>query len=221
MRRKLSELLKDCSIHHAGIKPVMHPRLKAVINSQTAVRYLRFLRPVTLDRLELKPVVYGRWVPNVPTHPAHLIISILDARTLTWKDVREVNLPPDPRIAGQGLSQSMTMDEVNAHFASVLKDPPRVIELGGLRTDQTPLWQLAERAGMVLQNTQAQMLASTVEDEIAFGLENLGLARAEIEQRIEASLDRFGLQNYRAHDPRRLSGGEGQRVMLAAMPAKG
>ena len=89
--------------------------------------------------------------------------------------------------------------------------------LNGLRTDQTPLWQLAEQAGMVLQNTQAQMLASTVEDEIAFGLENLGLPHAEIKRRIEENLDRFGLQKYRAHDPRRLSGGEGQRVMLAAM----
>lgn len=92
--------------------------------------------------------------------------------------------------------------------------------LGDWRTDQTPLWQLAERAGMVLQNTQAQMLASTVENEIAFGLENLGLPRADIARRIEENLERFGLQKYRTQDPRRLSGGEGQRVMLAAMLAR-
>ena len=91
------------------------------------------------------------------------------------------------------------------------------VQLDGLRTDETPLWRLAEKAGMVLQNTQAQMLASTVEDELAFGLENLGLPREEIGRRIDASLDRFGLQPFREHDPRRLSGGEGQRVMLAAM----
>jgi energy-coupling factor transporter ATP-binding protein EcfA2 len=92
--------------------------------------------------------------------------------------------------------------------------------LDGLRTDATPLWQLAEKAGMVLQNAQAQMLASTVEDEIVFGLENLGLSRQEIKRRIESSLDRFGLQKLRASDPRRISGGEGQRVMLAAMLAR-
>ena len=92
--------------------------------------------------------------------------------------------------------------------------------LDGLRTDATPLWQLAERAGMVLQNTQAQMLASTVEDEIAFGLENLGLRREEIARRIQDSLYRFGLQLLRGNDPRRLSGGEGQRVMLAAILAR-
>ncbi len=92
--------------------------------------------------------------------------------------------------------------------------------LDGARTDAMPLWQLAEKAGMVLQNTQAQMLASTVEDEIVFGLENLGLPRAEIAERIETSLDRFHIRPFRARDPRRLSGGEGQRVMLAAMLAR-
>jgi energy-coupling factor transporter ATP-binding protein EcfA2 len=92
--------------------------------------------------------------------------------------------------------------------------------LDGLRTDVTPLWRLAEKAGLVLQNTQAQMLSSTVEDEIAFGLENLGLPRQEIRDRIAASLDRFGLVDLRGNDPRRLSGGEGQRLMLAAILAR-
>ncbi len=94
------------------------------------------------------------------------------------------------------------------------------VAIDGLPTGSTPLWLLAEKAGMVLQNTQAQMLASTVEDEIAFGLENLGLPQTEIARRISASLERFGLEKYREHDPRRLSGGEGQRVMLAAMLAR-
>jgi energy-coupling factor transport system ATP-binding protein len=89
--------------------------------------------------------------------------------------------------------------------------------IGGVRSDETPLWHLAETAGMVLQNPEAQMLASTVEDEIIFGLENLGLTRDTIAGRLEESLDRFGLQRLRRRDPRRLSGGEGQRVMLAAM----
>jgi energy-coupling factor transport system ATP-binding protein len=94
------------------------------------------------------------------------------------------------------------------------------VSLDGLRTDQAPLWQLAEKASLVLQNTRAQMLASTVEGEIVFGLENLGLARAEIDRRLKEALDRFGLQAFRAQDPRRLSGGEGQGVMLAAMLAR-
>ena len=92
--------------------------------------------------------------------------------------------------------------------------------LDGLCTEATPLWQLAEKAGLVMQNAQAQMLASTVEDELAFGLENLGLPRQEIAQRIEEALIRFGLHKLRDNDPRRLSGGEGQRLMLAAMLAR-
>jgi energy-coupling factor transport system ATP-binding protein len=91
------------------------------------------------------------------------------------------------------------------------------VSLDGCGTHETPLWQLSEKAGMVLQNTQAQMLASTVEDELVFGLENLGLPRAEIQRRIQGSMERFGLERFQNHDPRRLSGGEGQRVILAAM----
>jgi len=88
--------------------------------------------------------------------------------------------------------------------------------LNGARTDSTPLWKLSELAGLVFQNPAAQMLASTVENEIAFGLENLGLPAAEIAWRIDEMVDRFDLRHLRQRDPRRLSGGEGQRVALAA-----
>jgi energy-coupling factor transport system ATP-binding protein len=92
--------------------------------------------------------------------------------------------------------------------------------IDGLQTAATPLWQLVEKAGMVMQNPQAQMLASTVEDEIIFGLENLGLTSQAVGSRLEEMLERFGLQQLRYRDPRRLSGGEGQRVILAAILAR-
>lgn len=92
--------------------------------------------------------------------------------------------------------------------------------IDGLHTVATPLWQLVEKAGMVMQNPQAQMLASTVEDEIIFGLENLGLASDEIEKRLAEVLKRFGLEQLRYRDPRHLSGGEGQKVILAAILAR-
>ncbi|MHB9132603.1 MAG: glucosidase family protein [Armatimonadota bacterium] len=129
------ELLKDYAITHGGIQPVNHPRLGVEVHGQTAIRYLRFLRPVQIDRLELSRLVYGRWVPAVPCHPAHLRISQLDQTTHRWEIVREVDLPADPRIAGEGLSQGMTIAEMEAHFAAILRDPPHVIELGGLQTD--------------------------------------------------------------------------------------
>jgi energy-coupling factor transport system ATP-binding protein len=90
----------------------------------------------------------------------------------------------------------------------------------GFDTADTPLWKLSERAGMVFQNPRAQMLAATVEDEIVFGLENQGLDRAEIRIRLEAALDRFGLQALRKRAPLNLSGGEQQRVALAAITAR-
>ena len=94
------------------------------------------------------------------------------------------------------------------------------VVVDGLDTTDTPLWQLSERAGMVFQNPRSQMLAATVEDEIVFGLENLGLARAEIHDRLESVLDRFGLQALRRRPPLKLSGGEQQRVAIARAFAK-
>ena len=92
--------------------------------------------------------------------------------------------------------------------------------LNGYRTDEALLWQLAEKAGMVFQNPAAQMLAPTVEEEIIFGLENLGLARDEISQRLETVLPQFGLVHLRERAPQTLSGGEQQKLALAAIVAR-
>ncbi len=94
------------------------------------------------------------------------------------------------------------------------------IWLDGLCTKDTSLWQLVERAGLVFQNPAAQMLAPSVEEEIVFGLENLGLPRKTIGERLERSLDRFGLQDMRQRLPQTLSGGEQQKLALAAIIAR-
>jgi len=94
------------------------------------------------------------------------------------------------------------------------------VHVDGLPTRGTPVWQLAERAGLVFQNPAAQMLTVTVEQEIIFGLENLGLSRETIDQRVEAALTRFGLEGFRARSPRTLSGGEQQKLALAAITAR-
>jgi energy-coupling factor transport system ATP-binding protein len=92
--------------------------------------------------------------------------------------------------------------------------------LNGLRTSETPLWRLAEQSGLVFQNPAAQMLAQSVEEEIVFGLENLGLSRSAIRQRLEATLSRFGLAALRNRAPQTLSGGEQQKLALAAITAR-
>jgi energy-coupling factor transport system ATP-binding protein len=79
---------------------------------------------------------------------------------------------------------------------------------------------LAERAGLVFQNPAAQMLAHSVEEEVVFGLENLGLSRETIAGRLEATLARFGLEAMRERSPQTLSGGEQQKLALAAITAR-
>ena len=101
--------LTDYPVSHAGRRKIEHPELRREILSQTAVRYLRFARMVRIDHLIL-PIVHsgpgespgsGRWVPNVPTHPAHIVVSSLDRQRNRWTAVDEIELPPNPLFAGR------------------------------------------------------------------------------------------------------------------------
>lgn len=92
--------------------------------------------------------------------------------------------------------------------------------LDGMKTASSPLWQLAERSGLVFQNPADQMLTESVEEEIVFGLENLGLPHKAIAERVEETLARFDLQEMRGRSPQTLSGGEQQKLALAATVAR-
>ncbi|MDD5707677.1 MAG: hypothetical protein PHR35_17290 [Kiritimatiellae bacterium] len=130
------EPLKDFPVTHTGIKPVEHAELKLRVPGRTAVKYLRFLKPVELDRLELPPHVYGRWVPQVPIHPAHIVVSVLDRTANRWTTIDDVQFDPRPAIRGDALKQDMAPEEMEAHFRRVMEtEPPYVIPLRGLRTD--------------------------------------------------------------------------------------
>jgi hypothetical protein len=134
-RHQWSEAISYHAITHGGIQLVPDPDLGVAVYGQTSIRYLRFGKLVELDYLELERILYGRWVPSVPTHPAHLIISILDRVTLTWKTIIEIDLPADPEISGKGLSEQMKIEEMEDHFARILKKPALRIELSGFQTD--------------------------------------------------------------------------------------
>lgn len=90
----------------------------------------------------------------------------------------------------------------------------------GLNTRQTPLWQICESVGMLFQNPAGQAVASTAEQEIAFGLENLGLPVDEQRARCRSYVERFQLGHLSQRRPDTLSGGEQQRLMLAAVLAR-
>ncbi|CAM3498360.1 ATP-binding cassette domain-containing protein [Hydrogenibacillus schlegelii] len=80
---------------------------------------------------------------------------------------------------------------------------------------ETGLWPLRQAVGLVLQNPEDQIVAATVEDDVAFGPENRALPPDEIERRVTAALRRTGLEALRSVEPARLSGGEKQRLAVA------
>ncbi len=91
--------------------------------------------------------------------------------------------------------------------------------LGGLDTRQHPVYQLFSYAGLVFQNPDAQLFNPTVEAELAYGLESLGLSAAEIETRLAWASELIGLGPLFSKSPYTLSGGEKQRVALGAILA--
>ena len=95
------------------------------------------------------------------------------------------------------------------------------VEVAGLDTRQVPLNRLSEKVGVVFQDPESQFCLLTVEEEIAFGLENLGVPPAEMPGRIAAALELVGLAELRDRRIDRLSGGQKQRLALACVLAMG
>lgn len=80
-------------------------------------------------------------------------------------------------------------------------------------------WEVRSRAGMVFQNPDNQMVATIVEEDVAFGCENLGIEPKEIRERVDKALKEVGMYEYRKHAPHLLSGGQKQRVAIAGILA--
>ena len=95
----------------------------------------------------------------------------------------------------------------------------KVIVDGIVVGDKKTLFEVRKRVGVVFQNPDNQTVASIVEDDVAFGPENLGVPREEIKQRIDFALDAVGMQQFRKATPSRLSGGQKQRVAIAGVLA--
>lgn len=98
-------------------------------------------------------------------------------------------------------------------------DAGEILVEGISTADKKTLFEVRKRVGVVFQNPDNQLVASIVEDDVAFGAENLGLDRKEIGERIEFALSAVGMENYRKATPTRLSGGQKQRVAIAGVLA--
>lgn len=86
------------------------------------------------------------------------------------------------------------------------------------REDQN-LWEIRQTAGMVFQNPDNQIIGTVVDEDVAFGPENMGVPKEEIWQRVEESLKAVGMWEYRSNSPNKLSGGQKQRVAIAGVVA--
>ena len=93
------------------------------------------------------------------------------------------------------------------------------IVIDGQRLTEENVWNIRRQIGMVFQNPDNQFVGATVEDDVAFGLENQGLSRQEMKKRVEEALDLVGMLDFRKREPARLSGGQKQRVAIAGVVA--
>ena len=106
------------------------------------------------------------------------------------------------------------------HINALLLPTEGTIWIDGIDTSKEPeLWKVRQKAGMVFQNPDNQIIGTVVEEDVGFGPENLGVPTDEIWTRVEESLDAVGMLKYRHHSPNKLSGGQKQRVAIAGVMA--
>ena len=106
------------------------------------------------------------------------------------------------------------------HFNSILLPTGGKVWVCGLDTsDEDLLMKVRRNVGMVFQNPDNQIVANVVEEDVAFGPENLGIASPEIRHRVNKALKQVGMYEYREHAPHLLSGGQKQRVAIAGVIA--
>ena len=86
-------------------------------------------------------------------------------------------------------------------------------------SSQKDIWEIRQKAGMVFQNPDNQIIGTVVEEDVGFGPENLGVPTEDIWKRVDESLEAVGMTAYRHHSPNKLSGGQKQRVAIAGVMA--
>ncbi len=106
------------------------------------------------------------------------------------------------------------------HFNALLLPSEGTVWIKGMNTaDEGLLWEIRRTAGMVFQNPDNQIVATVVEDDVAFGPENLGVERTEIRRRVDESLETVHMTQHALKAPHMLSGGQKQRVAIAGVLA--
>ncbi|QUH28917.1 energy-coupling factor transporter ATPase [Vallitalea guaymasensis] len=120
-------------------------------------------------------------------------------------------------ILGHNGSGKSTMAK---HLNALLTPSEGTLWVKGMDTKkEDDIWNIRQTAGMVFQNPDNQIIATVVEEDVAFGPENLGIEPEEIRKRVDNALDTVGMQAYSTHSPNKLSGGQKQRIAIAGVLA--
>ncbi|MCA5587749.1 energy-coupling factor transporter ATPase [Finegoldia magna] len=119
-------------------------------------------------------------------------------------------------LGHNGSGKSTLAKLINAQYIPTEGD----ILVGNMNTkDDDNLWDIREMCGMVFQNPDNQLVATIVEEDVAFGPENLGVPREELRKRVDECLELVGMSEYKRHSPALLSGGQKQRIAIAGILA--
>ena len=160
--------------------------------------------------------------------------NFLDARNVVFSYVNESSDPPVKKEVLHDVSLAVKRGEfvaVLGHNGSGkstlakcfnainIPDSGSVTVAGMSTADEENLLEIRKTAGMVFQNPDNQIVATIVEEDCAFALENLGVEPAEIRRRVDEALKTVGMYEYRMHAPHKLSGGQKQRVAIAGILA--
>ena len=106
------------------------------------------------------------------------------------------------------------------HLNGILTPKEGTLIVTGIdATDKNNIWDIRKRVGMVFQNPDNQMVATIIEEDVAFGPENLGIPQEEIRERVDDALKTVGMTEYKSGSPNQLSGGQKQRIAIAGVIA--
>ena len=158
----------------------------------------------------------------------------MDDIILTAKDLKFRYDPEKPNYALGGVSVGVRRGEFVAvlgangcgkstlakHFNAILLPEAGTVTVEGMSTaDEDKLYDIRQKVGMVFQNPDNQIVATVVEEDVAFALENLGVPPEEMRRRVDDAMKMAGIYAYRERAPHNLSGGQKQRVAIAGVVA--
>ena len=151
----------------------------------------------------------------------NLTHTYIDGQNQEMTALKGINLSIAPgefvAIIGTNGSGKSTLAR---HFNGLLLPTEGQCLVAGMDTSlEENLWPVRQQVGMVLQNPDNQIVAAIVEEDVAFGLENIGVPGPEIRPRVQQALEVVGMTEYAKHAPHRLSGGQKQRVAIAGVLA--